>query len=121
MALLFLLHAGRWEWYKRLARHGMRGFGQTLHLGLAVLLVGGGLLFEYSHAAIWQVRNKGVSRCRGANLDRANPPRNMFWELQVLHVSVVMQQRRKVVQCLVRTGVACVSLHIQLSHLVAGH
>ncbi|WIA40431.1 hypothetical protein OEZ86_013788 [Tetradesmus obliquus] len=49
----------RWEWYRRLGRAGMRSFGQTLHVGLAVLLLGGGLLFEYSHSAIWQARNKG--------------------------------------------------------------
>jgi hypothetical protein len=38
----------------------MRSFSQTLHVGLAVLLLGGGLLFEYSHSALWQARNKGV-------------------------------------------------------------
>lgn len=51
----------RWEWWKRAARHGARNFGQTLHISLAVLLVGGGLAFEYSHSALWAARNKGKS------------------------------------------------------------
>ncbi|KAF6261104.1 hypothetical protein COO60DRAFT_1503205 [Scenedesmus sp. NREL 46B-D3] len=51
----------RWEWYQRLGRASMRSFSQTLHMGLAVLLLGGGLLFEYSHSALWQARNKGKS------------------------------------------------------------
>lgn len=51
---------GHWEWYRRLARHGYRQFSQTLHLSLAVLLVGGGVLFEYSYNAVWHARNKGV-------------------------------------------------------------
>ncbi|KAF8055910.1 ATJ72 [Scenedesmus sp. PABB004] len=49
----------RWEWYRRMAAQGLRGFGHSLHLSLAVLLVGGGLAFEYSHTAVWQARNKG--------------------------------------------------------------
>jgi hypothetical protein len=56
-----LLCAGRWEWWRRAARHGARSFGHTLHVSLAVLLVGGGLIFEYSHSALWAARNKGVS------------------------------------------------------------
>lgn len=61
--LSLLLVAGRWEWWKRAARHGVRNFGHTLHVSLAVLLVGGGLMFEYSHSALWAARNKGVSQC----------------------------------------------------------
>jgi hypothetical protein len=58
-----LLHcpAGRWEWWKRAARHGVRNMGHTLHASLAVVLIGGGLMFEYSHSAMWAARNKGVS------------------------------------------------------------
>jgi hypothetical protein len=53
--------AGRWEWWKRAARHGARSFGHSLHISLAVMLVGGAVMFEYSHSALWAARNKGVS------------------------------------------------------------
>lgn len=45
-------------------RHGARSFGHTLHVSLAVLLIGGGVMFEFSHSALWAARNKGVSRGR---------------------------------------------------------
>eukprot|EP00878_Enallax_costatus_P014582 GHUV01015253.1.p1 GENE.GHUV01015253.1~~GHUV01015253.1.p1 ORF type:complete len:166 (+),score=32.05 GHUV01015253.1:52-549(+) len=51
----------RWEWYRRAAQAGAREFSRSLHVGLAVLLVGGGLLFEYSYTTLWQARNRGVS------------------------------------------------------------
>jgi curved DNA-binding protein CbpA len=51
----------RWEWWKRAARHGARSFGHSLHISLAVMLVGGAVMFEYSHSALWAARNKGKS------------------------------------------------------------
>lgn len=51
----------RWEWWRRAVRHGARSFGHTLHVSLAVLLIGGGVMFEFSHSALWAARNKGKS------------------------------------------------------------
>jgi hypothetical protein len=56
---------GRWEWYRRAARHGVRSFSHSLHIGLAVIVLGGGLAFEATHSALWSARNKGVSCTSG--------------------------------------------------------
>jgi hypothetical protein len=53
--------SGRWEWWRRAARYSLRSFGHNLHFSLAVVLIGGGLVFEATHSAMWQARNKGVS------------------------------------------------------------
>lgn len=38
----------------------MRSLDQPLHIGLAVLLVGGVILFDAAHNVVWESRNKGV-------------------------------------------------------------
>lgn len=55
----------------------MRSFDQPLHVGLALLLVGGVVLFDAVSNVAWEARNKGVSGegARGAagGLPRAGP------------------------------------------------
>lgn len=42
-------------------RDGMKSFDQPLHVGLAVLLLGGVVALDYAHNTLWEARNKGVS------------------------------------------------------------
>jgi hypothetical protein len=50
---------GRWEFLRRRAREGVRSLDTPLHVGLAVLVVGGVFLFDFAHERLWAVRNRG--------------------------------------------------------------
>jgi hypothetical protein len=51
---------GRWEFWRRAAKDGVRSFDQPLHVGLAFLLVAGVMAFDAAHNVVWRTRNKGV-------------------------------------------------------------
>ena len=47
----------RWQWWQRWARQEARAFDRTLHGGLAVLTLGGLLLFGVGGDLLWSTRN----------------------------------------------------------------
>jgi hypothetical protein len=51
--------AGGWEALRRGLRMNVRSFDHTLHFGLGAILVGGLLMFEYVHNAVWRLKNAG--------------------------------------------------------------
>lgn len=51
----------RWEWWRRWARQEARAFDRTLHGGLALLTLGGLLLFDVGGDMVWSSRNAGRS------------------------------------------------------------
>jgi hypothetical protein len=49
----------RWQWWQRWARQEARAFDRTLHGGLAILTLGGLLLFDVGGDLVWSARNRG--------------------------------------------------------------